>query len=84
MSAEERLALKTPEIAFLRTLQEEFHFSPRLAQDVLAAAQEGLIGTVPAETVRPGQARLLVASRQAPFGPPLSATEMVEVSLTID
>jgi DNA-binding Lrp family transcriptional regulator len=84
MSTEERLALKTPEQAFLQILKKEFHFSPRLARDVLAAAQEGLVGTTPERTVRPGQVRLVVASRQAPFGPPLAATAMVEVTLTID
>jgi DNA-binding Lrp family transcriptional regulator len=84
MSTGDRLALKTPENAFLQTLQQEFHFSPRLARDVLAAVQEGLMGAAPARTVRPGQIRLVVANQKAPFGPPLPATEMVEVTLTVD
>lgn len=83
-SAQDRLAQKTPENAFVRTLRDEFHFSPRLSEEVLQAAQEALVGTTPASTVRPGQTCLVVANIKAPFGPPLAETELVEVILTVD
>jgi hypothetical protein len=49
----ERLALKTPEAAFLNVLEREFHFSPRVAGEVLNAARETLAGTPTG--IRPGQ-----------------------------
>ena len=39
-SSLDRLAVKTREQRFIQTLHAEFEFSPRLAQEVLAAAQE--------------------------------------------
>ena len=44
----ERLALKPPEAAFLNVLEREFHFSPRVADEVLNAARETLDGRPPA------------------------------------
>jgi hypothetical protein len=79
----ERLAAKTPEAAFLHVLQSEFHFAPRVAGEVLQAAQEMLLGQ-PARNLRPGQVRLVVARADAPFGPGLAATEKVEVTLTLE
>lgn len=84
MSTEERLALKTPENAFLHILDSEFEFSPRLAGQVLAVAQEVLVGDEPTAGVRPGQIRQVVARLEAPFGPPLAETDKVEVTLTVD
>lgn len=83
-TSEQRLALKTPEAAFVQTLQAEFNFSPRVARDLLQLAQEQLVGGASATTVRPGQVRVVVASVKAPFGPSLAATEKVEVTLTVD
>jgi predicted ArsR family transcriptional regulator len=83
-STAERLALKTPEGAFLRVLVEEFGFSPRVSRELLHVGQEMLAGGVSALAVRPGQVRLVVASFQAPFGPPLAEVEKVEVTLTVD
>ncbi len=83
-NSQDRLAVKTPENAFLRTLQEEFHFSPRLSGAVLQAAKEELVGTELDGAIRPGQIRQVIASKKAPFGPALGETEMVEVTLTID
>jgi DNA-binding Lrp family transcriptional regulator len=79
-----RLALKTPERAFLQTLESEFHFSPRLAQEVLETAQAELLGNGLSAELRPGQIRLVVCSAQAPFGPPLAEADKVEVTLTVD
>lgn len=79
-----RLALKTPEAAFLRVLHEEFGFSRRVSRELLQVGQEMLGGGVSALAVRPGQIRLVVASLAAPFGPPLAEVEKVEVTLTVD
>jgi hypothetical protein len=84
VTTQERLALKTPEASFLHVLQDEFNFSLRVSRELLATAQEMLIGSAPATVVRPGQVRLVVARLNAPFGPPLSETDKVEVTLTVD
>lgn len=80
----DRLAIKTPEFAFLHVLQTEFNFSARVSRELLNTAQEMLVGGVPARAVRPGQVRLVAASLKAPFGPPLAETAKVEVTLTVD
>lgn len=81
---QERQAAKTPEAVFYQVLRQEFNFSLRLAQDVLNAAQELLIGQASPERVRPGQVRRVVASLKAPFGPPLAETAKLEITLTVD
>ena len=83
-STDQRLSLKTPEAAFVHTLQDEFNFAPRVARELLQIAQEMLIGSRPSASLRPGQVRLVVASVKAPFGPPLANTDKVEVTLTVD
>jgi hypothetical protein len=83
-ATQDRLTVKTPEANFLHVLQNEFHFSKRVARELLSAAQEMLIGSVPAQAVRPGQVRLVVASMHAPFGPSLVETDKVEITLTVD
>ena len=60
----DRLAIKRPESAFLHVLQEEFNFSPRVSRELLSTAKEMLVGSVPSAAVRPGQARLVVASER--------------------
>jgi len=82
ITAEERLALKTPEASFVHVLQSEFNLSPRKAQEVLGTVCETLGLDRPSDQIRPGQVRLVVASLQAPFGLPLSETGRVEVTLT--
>jgi hypothetical protein len=84
VTTQDRLALKTPEASFLHVLQDEFNFSLRVSRELLATAQEMLIGSAPAQTVRPGQVRLVVARLSASFGPPLGETDKVEVTLTVD
>ena len=84
VTTQDRLALKTPEASYLHVLQDEFNFSLRVSRELLATAQEMLIGSSPARTVRPGQVRLVVAKLNAPFGPPLAETDKVEVTLTVD
>jgi DNA-binding Lrp family transcriptional regulator len=81
---EDRLVIKTPEATFLHILHKEFNFSKRVSQEVLSAAQEMLRGNPAAAAARPGQTPMVVASLKAPFGPPLSETDKVEVILTVD
>jgi hypothetical protein len=83
-TVQNRLASKTPEAAFLYVLQKEFNFSQRVSAEVLATAKEMLIGGLPAEALRPGQVRLVVARLNAPFGPPLAETAKIEVTLTVE
>jgi hypothetical protein len=80
----ERTAEKTTEAAFLHVLQKEFGFSRRTAGQVLETAHEILLGGSGREIQRAGQVRMVVASLKAPFGPPLSESEKVEVTLTVD
>lgn len=83
-TANDRLALKTPEASLLHVLEHEFALSYREAREVVSAAQELLGLDRPTGQVRPGQIRLVVASLRAPVGPPLAATDRVEVTLTVD
>lgn len=83
-SMQDRLAVKTPEAAFLHVLRREFNFSPRVSSELLNTAKEMLVGGVLSAAVRPGQVRLVVTSLKAPFGPPLEETDKVEVTLTVD
>ncbi len=83
-STQARLVAKTPEAAFLTVLEQEFNFSLRVSRELLATAQEMLLGSAPAAAVRPGQVRQVVASLKAPFGPPLVEADKVEVTLTVD
>jgi NADH:ubiquinone oxidoreductase subunit E len=80
----ERLALKTPEARFLHVLESEFDLSYREAREVVSAARETLGLDRPTAQAQPGQVRLVVASEKAPFGPPLTETARVEVTLTVD
>jgi len=79
-----RLVSKTPEAAFLHVLEEEFRFSPVVSRELLATAKEMLVGALPAEALRPGQVRQVVARLDAPFGPDLTETTKIEVTLTVD
>jgi hypothetical protein len=85
-SSLDRLAVKTREQRFVQTLHAEFEFSPRLAQEVLAAAQEILVaeGEGPAGSLQPGPVRHVVAAVEAPPGRPLADSPMVEVVWTVD
>ena len=80
----DRLTEKTPEASFLHVLQAEFNLSLREAREVVSAAQEHLGLDQPTAQVRAGQVRLVVASLRAPFGPPLTETARVTVTLTVD
>jgi len=78
----ERLQAKTPSQRFLRTLEQEFHFAPKVAQAVLEEAQVYLQG-VPNQ-LRPGQIRVILAKRNARHGRALRDTDTIEVTWTVD
>lgn len=77
-----RQTAKTIEQHFIRTLIDEFQFAPRVAQAVLAEAQDSLLagGREP----RAGQIRMVLSRRQAGHGRALSQTASREVLWTID
>lgn len=77
-----RQATKTVEHHFVRTLIEEFQFAPRVAQAVLAEAQESLLaaGKEPGR----GQVRVILTRRQAGHGQCLDKTASQEVLWTIN
>lgn len=77
-----RLQAKTPEQRLLTMLQQEFNFPPKIAQAILAEAQDCLLG--PSLPLRPGQMRVILLKRDAPHGQALSQNRTVEVIWTID
>lgn len=74
-TTQERLALKTPEAAFLQVLKEEFRFSPRVSRELLNTAKEMLLGSMPLTALRPGQVRLVVTSTARQKSLPRSYSE---------
>lgn len=87
-TAVDRLGVKTLDQRFRYELERGFEMAPRVAQGVLETAKEvfGLNG-VPRERghrLRPGQIRQVIAAADAPHGPSLEQTEMVEVTWTLD
>lgn len=77
-----RRQAKSPEQRLLTMLQQEFNFAPKIAQAILAEAQDCLIG--PPVSPRVGQMRVVLLKRDAPHGRALSQTSTVEVLWTID
>jgi hypothetical protein len=78
----ERQQAKTPEQRLMSVLQQEYHFAPKIAQALVAEAQACLVA--PAQSLRPGQMRVILLKREAPHGQGLSQSQMVEVVWTID
>jgi hypothetical protein len=77
-----RQATKTVEHHFVRTLIEEFQFAPRVAQAVLAEAQESLMATGKEPGI--GQIRVILSRRQAGHGKSLAKTASREVLWTVN
>jgi hypothetical protein len=84
MTADEiqRRQAKTVEQRFLNVLEQEFQYAPKIAQAILAEAQECLTGGC--QPLRPGQMRVILLKQAAPHGQALSRTSSVEVTWTID
>ena len=78
-----RLEAKTPEQRFVRMLEQEFEFAPKIAQVILEEAQASLLGS-PGESLRPGQVRVILTKRDAGHGRALRETETTEVTWTAD
>jgi biotin operon repressor len=78
-----RLEAKTPEQRFVRMLEQEFEFAPKIAQVILEEAQANLLGS-PGESLRPGQVRVILTKRDAGHGRALRETETTEVTWTAD
>ena len=77
-----RQATKTVEHHFVRTLIEEFQFAPRVAQAVLAEAQESLMSA--GKEPGTGQIRVILTQRRAGHGQALTKTASREVLWTIN
>lgn len=80
--ANERLKAKTPERRFLRVLEQEFQYAPKVAQAVLEEAQACLAGCP--ELLRPGQVRVILTRYHAGHGRALRDTETTEATWTVD
>ncbi len=76
-NAIKRLEAKTPQTRFLRVLEHEYHFAPRIAQGILDEAEACLQGH--SATLAPGQVRALVAEQDAGSGRPLAEIKMAEM-----
>lgn len=73
---------KTPEQRFLQTLQRDFHYAPKIAESILAEAQDCFQGN--SISLRTGQMRALLVKRKSASGQVLSETKKVEVTWTVD
>ncbi len=78
----DRRQSKTPEQNFIRALEIDFHFPPRVAQAVLEEAQCWLYGQD--QPLRPGQIRVILTHRDARPGRPLAVLDKSNVTWTID
>jgi transcription initiation factor IIE alpha subunit len=78
----ERLREKTAERRFLQTLEQDFQYSPKIAQAILDEAQACLQGTP--ERTKLGQQRVLLTIQRASHGGSLSETAKKEVIWTVD
>lgn len=72
---------KTREQRFLNLMEQEFNYPPKIAQAILAEAQECLFGQ-PVH-FKPGQMRVILLSRDAAHGRALPQTAMQEVTWTV-
>jgi hypothetical protein len=77
-----RSQAKTPEQKFLQTLIQQYHYAPRIAETLLAEAQECLLGK--ADQLKPGQMRVILARRNSRPGRALGEIATTEVIWTVD
>ena len=77
-----RQQAKTREQRFLNLMQHEFNYPPKIAQAILAEAQECLLPRP--KSLKPGQMQVVLLHRTAPHGCALSQTLTQEVTWTID
>jgi hypothetical protein len=77
-----RFEAKTPEQRFLRVLEQDFHYAPKVAQAVLEEAQLCLAGSP--GRIKPGQVRVILTQYEAGHGRALRDTATVEVVWTVN
>lgn len=77
-----RLQAKTPQQRFLRVLEQEFHYAPKVAQALLEEAETCLGGI--SGSLRPGQVRVILTKREAGHGQTLRDAATTEVLWTVD
>jgi biotin operon repressor len=77
-----RQQAKTREQRFVRVLEQEFRYAPRVAQALLEEAQACLLGAP--GPLRPGQMRVVLTRSAARHGQTLGDTPQVEVTWSID
>jgi hypothetical protein len=77
-----RQQAKTREQRFLNMMQQEFNYPPKIAQALLAEAQDCLLGQP--ISLKPGQLRVMLLPHQAPHGRPLHQATMIEVTWTMN
>lgn len=78
----DRQQAKTPEQRFLQTLQRDFHYAPKIAESILAEAQDCFQGN--SASLKTGQMRALLVKRKSASGQVLRDTKKVEVTWTVD
>lgn len=78
----QRLQAKSREQRFLNMMQQEFKFAPRVAQAILADAQDCLLGRT--EHLQPGQMRVVLLQREAAHGRSLQQAATKEITWTIN
>lgn len=78
----QRLQAKSREQRFLNMMEQEFNFAPKIAQAVLADAQDCLLGHP--EHLKPGQMRVVLLKRNAAHGRSLRQTATKEVTWTVN
>jgi hypothetical protein len=77
-----RFQAKTREQRFLNMMEQEFNYPPKIAQAILAEAQDCLVGQP--GNLKPGQMRVILLQRQATHGSSLRQTPTQEVTWTVD
>jgi biotin operon repressor len=77
-----RQQAKTREQRFLNIMEQEFNYPPKIAEAILAEAQESLLGQTLA--LKPGQMRVILLSDRARHGRALAEVATREVTWTVD
>lgn len=77
-----RQQAKTREQQFLNLMEQEFNYSPKIAEAILAEAQACLLGQ--SVSLKPGQMRVMLLPREAPHGRALQQTVGQEVTWTVN
>lgn len=78
----QRLQAKSREQRFLNMMEQEFNFAPKIAQAVLADAQDCLLGH--SIHLKPGQMRVVLLKRDVAHGCSLCQTATKEVTWTVN